>query len=75
MINDYPDYVNRLIIPEKEFPVRMFYMYKDDICTLIMFGTAFANPLPSFHPVDLLLGLSAGVLLKLAVYVKGKNRK
>ena len=35
MINDYPDYVNRLIIPEKEFPVRMFYMYKDDICTLI----------------------------------------
>ena len=40
-----------------------------------MFGTAFANPLPSFHPVDLLIGLSAGVLLKLAVYVKGKNRK
>ena len=36
---------------------------------------AFANPLPSFHPVDLLIGLSAGVLLKLAVYVKGKNRK
>lgn len=35
MINDYPDYVNRLIIPEKEFPVRMLYMYKDDICTLI----------------------------------------
>ena len=40
-----------------------------------VFGTAFANPLPSFHPVDLLVGLSAGVLLKLAVYVKGKNRK
>ena len=40
-----------------------------------VFGTAFANPLPSFHPVDLLIGLSAGVLLKLAVYVKGKNRK
>ena len=40
-----------------------------------MFGSAFANPLPSFHPVDLLIGLSAGVLLKLAVYVKGKNRK
>ncbi len=27
-----------------------------------VFGTAFANPLPSFHPVDLLIGLSAGVL-------------
>ena len=40
-----------------------------------VFGTAFANPLPSFHPVDLLIGLSAGVLLKLAVYIKGKNRK
>ena len=40
-----------------------------------VFDTAFANPLPSFHPVDLLIGLSAGVLLKLAVYVKGKNRK
>ena len=40
-----------------------------------VFGTAFANPLPSFHPVDLLVGLIAGALLKLAVYVKGKNRK
>ena len=40
-----------------------------------VFGTAFATPLPSFHPVDLLIALSAGVLLKLAVYVKGKNRK
>ena len=40
-----------------------------------VFGTAFANPLPSFHPVDLLIGLVAGALLKLAVYVKGKNRK
>ena len=40
-----------------------------------VFGSAFANPLPSFHPVDLLTGLIAGALLKLAVYVKGKNRK
>ena len=40
-----------------------------------VFGSAFANPLPSFHPVDLLVGLVAGALLKLAVYVKGKNRK
>ena len=39
------------------------------------FGSAFANPLPSFHPVDLLIGVAAGALLKLAVYVKGKNRK
>ena len=40
-----------------------------------VFGTDFANPLPSFQPVDLLIGLIAGALLKLAVYVKGKNRK
>lgn len=39
------------------------------------FGTAFANPLPSFHPVDLLVGVAAGALLKLAVYVKGKTAR
>lgn len=39
------------------------------------FGTAFANPLPSFHPIDLLIGIAAGGLLKLAVYMKGKKRK
>ena len=39
------------------------------------FGAAFANPLPSFHPVDLLIGVAGGALLKLAVYMKGKNRK
>lgn len=37
------------------------------------FGTAFANPLPSFHPMDLLVGVAAGLLLKLAVYIKGKT--
>ena len=37
-----------------------------------VFGTAFANPLPSFHPVDLLVGLVAGALLKLAA---GKTAK
>ena len=39
------------------------------------FRLAFESLLPSFHPVDLLIGLIAGALLKLAVYVKGKNRK
>ena len=39
------------------------------------FGAAFANPLPSFNPMDLLIGAAAGGLLKLAVYMKGKNRK
>ena len=39
------------------------------------FGSAFANPLPSLNPIDLLIGVAAGALLKLAVYMKGKNRK
>lgn len=36
---------------------------------------AFQNILPSFHPGDLLVGIAAAVLLKLAVYIKGKNAK
>ena len=36
---------------------------------------AFESVLPSFHPIDLLVGIAAGALLKLAVYLKGKNAK
>ena len=36
---------------------------------------AFANPLPSLHPLDLLVGLCCGAGLWLAVYLKGKNAK
>ena len=36
---------------------------------------AFGNPLPSFHPLDLLIGITAGAGLRLAVYLKGKNAK
>ena len=39
------------------------------------FGTAFSNPFPSFHPVDLLVGLAIGGILRLAVYIKSKNAK
>lgn len=39
------------------------------------FGTAFANPLPGLHPIDLLVGLAIGGILRLAVYIKGKNAK
>ena len=38
-------------------------------------GTAFQNPLPSLYPLDLLIGLCAGVAIRLAVYLKGKNAK
>ena len=30
---------------------------------------------PSFHPLDLLVGLCCGAALRLAVYLKGKNAK
>ena len=36
---------------------------------------AFANPLPSLHPLDLLVGLCCGAGMRLAVYLKGKNAK
>lgn len=38
-------------------------------------GQAFANPIPSFYPSDLLVGLFAGGCVRLAVYLKGKNAK
>ena len=43
-----------------------------------MMGTipvAFANPLPSLYPLDLLVGLCCGAGLRLAVYLRGKNAK
>ena len=43
-----------------------------------MMGTipmAFANPLPSLHPLDLMVGLCYGAGLRLAVYLRGKNAK
>ena len=39
------------------------------------FGKAFANPLPSFNPIDLLVGIAIGGILRLAVYIKSKNAK
>ena len=45
---------------------------------MAMMGTlplAFANPMPSFHPLDLLIGLSCGAGLRLAVYLRSKNAK
>ncbi len=36
---------------------------------------AMGNPLPSFHPMDLMVGIICGAALRLAVYMKGKNAK
>lgn len=42
---------------------------------LTNFSHAFSNPLPSFKPIDLLVGAAGAVIIKLIVYVKGKNAK
>ena len=39
------------------------------------FQTAFASSAPSFHVVDICVGILGAVLVRLAVYVKGKNAK
>jgi type IV secretion system protein VirD4 len=39
------------------------------------FMVALSNPLPSFHPLDLVIGIIFGAGLRLAVYLKGKNAK
>ena len=36
---------------------------------------AFSNIMPSFHPIDLLVGIAAAVIIRLVVYFKGKNAK
>lgn len=39
------------------------------------FSMAFASPAPSLEPTDLLIGVAGGLLLRLAVYMRGKNTK
>ena len=39
------------------------------------FGSAFASPLPSIHPIDLLIGVAGAVIMWVVVYVRGKNAK
>lgn len=53
----------------------------DDMVTKAMaavsgLGTALTqDPLPSFHPRDILVGVAAAVAVRAAVYLKGKNAK
>jgi type IV secretion system protein VirD4 len=39
------------------------------------FTAAFSSIAPSFHPVDLLIGIAGAVIVRLIIYVKGKNAK
>lgn len=37
--------------------------------------TAISDPLPSFAPMDLMVGVACALALRLAVYIKGRNAK
>ena len=39
------------------------------------FAAAFSSFVPSFQPIDLCVGVAAALLIRLVVYVKGKNAK
>jgi type IV secretion system protein VirD4 len=43
-------------------------------CTMY-FSSVFKNPLPSFHPIDILVGIALALVLKVALYMKSKNAK
>lgn len=49
---------------------------RDKILSLMStIPVAFANPLPSLHPLDILVGICCGAGLRLTVYLKSKNAK
>lgn len=52
------------------------YEIADKILNLMDgFSAAFKNPLPSLYPQDLLIGILIAVIIRLVVYIKGKNAK
>ncbi|MDD3393419.1 MAG: type IV secretory system conjugative DNA transfer family protein [Anaerotignum sp.] len=52
------------------------YDFADKVLNLMDgFAAAFENPLPSFHPQDFFAGLLLAAVIRLVVYVKGKNAK
>ena len=52
----------------EQFAIRLYN-------AILNFGTAFENPLPSFHPADVVIGIVGAVAVRLIIYFKGKNAK
>lgn len=84
-----PDY-KRLIILNLPYLIfwyladKIFWLYRmmegDQFAiklynTFLNFGQAFENLLPSFHPMDILVGVIAMIIIRLIIYFKGKNAK
>ena len=42
--------------------------------TFTNFKLAFQNPLPSFHPTDILIGIAGALIMKAVVYYRGKKK-
>ena len=56
------------LAPGMDFSVKALHLMEG-------FATAFSSLVPSFHPIDLCVGVAAALLIRLIVYVKGKNAK
>ena len=56
------------LAPGSDFASKMLHL-------LDGFQAAFRTALPSFHPTDLLIGVLLTLILRLAVYIKGRNAK
>lgn len=56
------------LAPGSDFASKMLHLLEG-------FQAAFRNALPSFHPTDLLIGVLLALILRLAVYIKGRNAK
>jgi len=56
------------LAPGSDFASKMLHLLEG-------FQAAFRTALPSFHPTDLLIGVLLALILRLAVYIKGRNAK
>lgn len=56
------------LAPGSDFASKMLHLLEG-------FQAAFRTTLPSFHPTDLLIGVLLALILRLAVYIKGRNAK
>ena len=67
------DKLKKYLLPNLPY---LFFVYLfDKLCIGQGFQTAFASSAPSFHALDICVGILGAVLVRLAVYVKGKNAK
>lgn len=49
--------------------------FRKDTPALNNLGTAFAHIIPSFHPVDLLVGIAVGVAMKFIMKMRAANKR